>query len=371
MLLSLPTRPHHRLPVASIGALFAHAQPVRSPARGAQRVLAALTVGMALFSGCGTKSEPASVSSEKTIPVLQSIGQAAYTVAWHSTQLKPVDATQHGVAKVSPKGATNGATKGSEPSAASTWQLTNDKGFVIELNRAYLATYTVQGIRCQGAGAAPAAVPSQPPGSLGDLFWLLNPLGSNSARAGHGKTLQESAIRTPWVENMLEGKSQTFPAITFTPYPICEIHYLVARANEESLNRPTDPDMLRQSLYVEGSFADKEGKPHPFILKTSTAHAKVQDVRAITQVPGAGVNVGGAYTPQQLTVTVTRTLDGLFDGVDLSPLVPLTMGSPEWTTAETKIARQLLKNVIDHTVIEAQVTKVAGQAPAPSAPGQP
>lgn len=224
------------------------------------------------------------------------------------------------------------------------WTWTTDRNFTVTLEQAYLASYTVQLVRCKPGEGAPAT-PSTPAipatGQQGfNLFSLFSP---SVAFAGHSNTLEPSAAPRPWVDSLLDPTPRTLAPVLFPAEALCNAHYLVARANEESLDRPSDPDMMRVSLLVKGTWqASGEKESHPFTWKTSAAHATVKDISAVSRLDPSQTPSAPTSAPGTLLVSVTRDLDTLFSGIDMA------------TADEKTGTRALLKNLLANTRIEAK-----------------
>lgn len=302
------------------------------------RAFNSVLLGGALLA-CGPSETPekqasSAIEAPPSAPAAQSSAPAALVVPLRQT--KEARYTLH-----------TSAAKATR--AGKRWSWTTDRNFIVTLEQAYLTSYTVQLVRCKPGEGAPATPSTPAAPSIGqqgfNLFSLFAP---SLAFAGHSNTLEPSAAPRPWVDSLLDPTPRSLAPVQFQAEALCTAHYLVARANEESLDRPSDPDMMRVSLLVKGTWQsgdDTRGQKetHAFTWKTSAAHATVKDISAVSRLGTANAPATPpSAAPGTLLVSVTRDLDSLFSGIDLA------------TADEKSGTRTLLKNLLANTRIEAK-----------------
>ena len=188
------------------------------------------------------------------------------------------------------------------------WQVTNDLGYTINVEKGYLVSHSVQLIACEDD--------AENAGLLDDIF------GANTAEAGHGGDENDpSALLIPQIENLAQVTTIDFGAVNVPFQRYCTAHYLVARSDGLTTNMPDDIDMYGKSLYLEGTYqaADSDAVV-AFSLQTSLANGKIVDIRPSIDSEPVRLEV----SDEGIHINIQRQLDTLFDGVDF-----LTMDSDE------------------------------------------
>lgn len=201
-------------------------------------------------------------------------------------------------------------TTGAERLPDGGWSIRSDAGYTVALAAGYLSSYSFT------LGSCPEA---RAPWSLISAAW-----------AGHSAMSDPSALLTPWVEDLLDPQEVTLGPVRFRAARYCEASYLVARVDQRSQNQPDGLDLKGASIYLSGTYAAEGGEPVPFTYRTSIGHG----AQATFDLRGAG---------EAATVTATRRLSTLFDGIALAE------------ESEARTLRAVLGNLIDGTVLDAEL----------------
>jgi len=196
------------------------------------------------------------------------------------------------------------------PRADGGWVFTTDLGYTVELHEGQLVAYSAWLEPC----------PTHEVGWI-DLFVA-------PAYAGHSVMSNPAASRRPLVEDLTALPTQTLPPVSFDPTHVCDVGALFARGDRHT--RPDGHDMMGTSITLKGVWKKGE-QTQPFDLSTTIAHS-------------AGTELNASGTGTHLEVEVRRSLDGLFDGIDLA------------TTPEPRVLRGVLANLVDHTTFVARRT---------------
>jgi hypothetical protein len=221
------------------------------------------------------------------------------------------------------------------PAGEAAWQVVNDLGYRVRVERGYLVARSMELVECGGSSERVAGLPSL----VGAV------LGPPPAYAGHGSMAPNPvAISTPHIESLLAAEHAEAGRVPLPNVAYCRVHYLVARADRSAVGLPADLDMLDKSVRVEGAYlAPGATEEVPFALATSIANgalvelfppgrfAVAQDAFRLTG------DVAGAR------VVIRRRLATLFDGIRLD----------EASTGDA--ARRLVENVIDDATVEVAV----------------
>ena len=221
-------------------------------------------------------------------------------------------------------------TEGAQRLATGGWKLTTDLGYTVQLQRGYLISRSMEVTEC------PKTITTS---------WIE----PRPAFAGHASgTPNPAAILTPHAESLLEAGTTAAGRVMLQPQQYCKSFYLIARADNTTVGLPHDVDMVDLSLYVEGFFL-KPGSTDatPFHIRTAIGNGTVLDIFP----PGHFADSAAAFHldtgKEGAEVSVRRDLSTMFTGVDFS------------TLSEQMMARQVLKNLIDHTEIVVQRTATA------------
>ncbi|MDA0240658.1 MAG: hypothetical protein O3A84_11625 [Proteobacteria bacterium] len=205
--------------------------------------------------------------------------------------------------------------------------LTNDLGYRIVLEQAYIVNLSVELIPChEWSGKLN--------GGIGT--WIQALLFGRSAHAGHSLFGSPSKLQNSVAESLLGSAPMTLGKIDAPDVEYCSLHYLIGRAWAVTKALPSMPDLLNLSLFLSGQFSPPgKGEAQAFLIKSSEASGRI-----LTMVQGDGQG-GDRNLPKPAKIVVTRRISGLFDGIDFSNPV----------SAET--ARAVLQNLVTGSTVTA------------------
>lgn len=206
------------------------------------------------------------------------------------------------------------------------WEVVNDLGYTVRVTRAYLVSRSIELVPCDPQ-ARKVALPA-----------LLDTLiGPRPAFAGHSNIADPSASQSAQVESLQQASARQLSAVFPGAQRYCQAHYLVARADPQASGLPADVDMVDQTLRFEGTF-QQPGRDtfEPFSVSTAVANGKMLP---LTRSPEGALDTGR----DAATIIFRRNLDTLFDRVDFSAM------------PEKRIAREILRNLIDGVEVEVRV----------------
>ena len=206
--------------------------------------------------------------------------------------------------------------------------LTNDLGHRVEVEAAWLTTWSTALVPC------PEAVGSR----ARSLGWFagraLTELGLNptEAFAGHTGIGDPSALDLPQLEDLIRLATVDAAPMEVPPRRYCTLPVRVARPpGAPAAVLPGGIDLSRTSLFVRGRWTVPGGKPLPFIIQTARADG------VLLPLPAPGVIDTGR---QDARVTVWRSVGTLFDGVDLPQMEP------------AEVERRAMRNLRDSVRLE-------------------
>ena len=221
-----------------------------------------------------------------------------------------------------------GKAKAAEGDAG--WDVVTDQGYAVHISRGYLVTYSLQLVPCDEL--------EHESGDAGD--WFRELVGVGRAHAGHSAEGEDpSLLDTAWVEALVSPAAVGFGEVQPGVGTYCGVHYLMARSDDKGRNFPGDIDMLRKSLYLEGTWRAPGGtEDTPFTVFTTYANG------VIAQPFEDHVD----STANDVNVVVTRDLGVWFDAIDFA------------TANDNAVAWQIVKNIIAGTTVAATVVPVGG-----------
>lgn len=185
------------------------------------------------------------------------------------------------------------------------WSVTNELGWTFEVTAGWVVDRAWQLDPCEDdTGLA--------------LAW---PLFLGPALAGHGEEDDVSVLSTPVASDLLTATSATLDTVAFEPTAYCSLHVLNAYATSDTSGLPGEPDLVGYTVWLEGTATQGDTTVE---LAWGTASAD----GALYDLPDGEGTLG---------VQVTRSLAGLFEGVD---------------PTEEEPARQLLQSLVDQQVVE-------------------
>lgn len=196
------------------------------------------------------------------------------------------------------------------------FSLTTDLGYEVQVELAWLTTYTVALVPC------PEPVEEDPFATLGD--WLLP-----TAHAGHSGELDPSAMEDAFVEDFSAPQTTTLGTVEHPAALYCRVHVLSAAAPEDA--QGTAPAGAEgTTLLLEGRARGPEATEWTDIsVDTSLANGTFVDLPLSLPLEGS------------MAVTVHRRLDTLLDGIDWS------------LDSQAQIERQLLLNLMADVSLDA------------------
>lgn len=203
------------------------------------------------------------------------------------------------------------------------WSVTSDLGYEVQLDEGYLVSYSAQLVPCENDDPllCRATLPSF--------------LSTKLAHAGHSTgTADPSAIETAVVESLSSPVTLQFGAALAQPQRYCTLHYLAARADQDSQNLPSQPDLIGSSIYLKGSYrAPGQEDRTPFEVSSDSAYGIISPLTLSEESEPTWLHSGttSAY------VLLERALDRMFDGIELS------------TTLDRNLPALVLKNLVSHS----------------------
>jgi len=180
-------------------------------------------------------------------------------------------------------------------------EVTNDLGWVIELDEGWLVNFAISLVPCS----------TQP---------LIT--------RGHGGFTDPSAVAVGRVEPLTTPGPTYVADVAFASARYCEVHWLMARATQDAVGLPDTPDLVGQTLWLTGTATGPEGA---LVLLSDRNNWADGAALAFTYPEG---------NPDTATVTVTRELGSMFDGIDFASLTGEALG------------QAVLANLTDHASVD-------------------
>jgi hypothetical protein len=217
--------------------------------------------------------------------------------------------------------------------------LVNDRDYVIRIERGYLVTRSMELVEC------PKTASRHWVGSGWQA--LESALAPHVAYAGHSVgTPNPAAITIAHVESLTEVAPSMAGSRTLLPQEYCQVHYLIARADNPAVNLPHDVDMVDSSLFIQGTYRARDASGDTaFALKTTVANGIVVDLFPVGQFGNAKTKFRLDLGTTGAEVVFRRNFDRIFDGVDFA------------TMPDRLKVQQILKNLIDTMEVEVGRTK--------------
>lgn len=199
--------------------------------------------------------------------------------------------------------------------------LTNNLGTQFEVTRGWMVTYALEAIAC--SDEARVMTP----------WWqrALERAFVAKAWAGHG-SLEVSAarLRASYVENLKNLRTpDEVGAVLVEPTRFCETHLLMGRADNHAVAMPSEVDMDRRTLHLEGRWRSNESAPWvTFTWRTDVGWGDILKLPSAHNTANGGVEL-----------TLRRRLAAMFD--DIEPT----------TATELAASRQVLENIVQNTTV--------------------
>ena len=263
-----------------------------------------------------TGSQPAPAMADAGAPALPP-QEVHYRLAWNTDGVT-----------LAPPAAGDGASDASGDGAADTpiFALTNDLGVAFEVTRGWLVSYSFEATVCP-ADTTRASVLQR--------VWvqLVENVGVRSVWAGHGSLpVSPAQLRASYVEDLRDVmKPAEVGAVVLPHHRLYGLHLLLGRADDRAPALPTEVDMLRQTLHLQGRWRTLgQTTWTPFTWRTAVGWGEVHTLAAPHDTAWGG-----------LELSARRTLASLVDHIDPSVMT------------EANAARQVLENVVAGVRVEA------------------
>jgi len=201
------------------------------------------------------------------------------------------------------------------------WQVMTDYGFIVEVTKGYVVSYSTQLNYCEH--------------SHGMFDWLGNIFAVAVVQAGHdyGEDADPASVVVSMIESLDNPTVNTMGTVTVQEPSYCQGHYLMARGSSDSLNMPEDVDMYGLTLYIEGTYHTPDNlTPIAFTAQTNLANGKIRDLYT-SDTLDTPIHVGISETP--VRVAIVRSLDSMFDGIEFDSMTGEDIGKAVlWTLLE-------------------------------------
>jgi hypothetical protein len=198
--------------------------------------------------------------------------------------------------------------------------IVNDLDYTVVLEEAWVVSYSAQLLPCSETAAAPV---SELRRLARGAIAAIAPV--RPAWAGHGDS-SDTTTAPGTAENLVSADEIVQPDRAVAEVEYCRAHYLVARADTEVANVSSD-ELSRNSLVLHGTWNAADGASGRVDVVSSLASGVYLDL----PVP---IDVDGPWT-----VTVSRDLGRLFDGIDFA------------AASENDIERAVLTSLVDHASV--------------------
>ncbi len=268
-------------------------------------VLALVVAGLWSHAGCSAGPGAAPTDAAGTGDAAAPTHELHYRVAWDTAAV------------------TLGRDVGGDAAAgdaAALFALTNDLGVRFEVHRGWLVTYSMEALACATTRADSPARP----------WWrrAWDAVGVQPAYAGHGDLpVSPAQLEASHVEDLATlAVADEVGAVQVARQPLCQLHVLHGRADDDAATLPTEVTLARTTLHLEGRWRPATGGAwQPFTWRTKVGWGAVLDLPVAPDIAGAG-----------LELTVVRSLARLFDAIDPAE------------ASELDAARQVLTNAVTH-----------------------
>ena len=184
-----------------------------------------------------------------------------------------------------------------------SWQVENDLGYVVNVERGYVVSYSATANDCPHRH-----------GLLANLLGFITPA---TAFAGHSTEHDPAQITPSYNESLTALETITLDTVTVNEPSYCEGHYLIAATDTNSATLPDDVDMYATSLYIEGEYTAPNGDTSiPFTIDSSLAWGALQTLTTDQSDGAYHVEIGD--TP--VLLNIERQLATMFDGLDFATM---------------------------------------------------
>lgn len=200
-------------------------------------------------------------------------------------------------------------TDGLDVAPDGTWSTVTDLGYRVTLVRGWLTSYQMSMVPCwlvEGTRAERSPL------------WILWSLVGGVAHAGHDDEPEPSRVSASRVEALAPLVGSAFGAARVPAMVYCKAHYVAARADDDTLDRPDAYAGERITVHLEATWAAPGGEPVPFTVRSALAAGK-----NLALVPtGGGEDDALRIDPSLggVELTVYRRPAGWFDGIDFAAI---------------------------------------------------
>ena len=267
-------------------------------------------LGCGLLIGCGTTANHETGSSdivEATLDTSSSPYRVSYELEWTGTEQLSFEKD-------------------------GSWSLENDLDYTVFLESGYLVSYSSELVECTESERLSRAR------NLLDRI-LQNLVGV--AFAGHSELEPNpAAVKAPLAESLTPPTTQTLGVVNLATQTYCNVHYLAARSDDKAQWLPEDVDLYRQSLFLKGTYTPPGSvEAQPFEISSALGNGVVSPLYPEGEFGDADAAFKLQTASGDTRIHIRRSLPTLFDQLDF-----LNM-------SDEQLARQMLKNVVNHAEI--------------------
>jgi len=205
----------------------------------------------------------------------------------------------------------------STPIKLGLWQ-ENDLGYKIQVNKAYLSTYSVEALACDFQTSCTDKTEAP--------FFKLG------IYQGHSSCEQNPfKLKDTWAEDLSHLSSNPIGQIYLDNQKFCSIYLLFARLELGGKSQSKEIEMTGKSLYLEGFYQDEGGMKKSFKIESSFSYGTWLEFNQFPEITKGSNN---------LSLKIFRNFNNLFKKVDFK-----NMNS--W-----QIERTLFQNITESTSIK-------------------
>ena len=209
-----------------------------------------------------------------------------------------------------------------------SWSTSNDVGVTFTVVSGWLSSYS--------AALAPCVTEEQ--GELAQRGLLERLVGIRTAWANHAYDIDPSALATPILEDLSALESSASTPLLFGPTRYCQLHYLVARADPETIDPEPGVRMALVTLLLNGYWSDGE-ESGELQVESSLNYG------ALFGLEGMAAPLSGS----EARIELRRSASALFLGVEPS------------TMSEAEVAWKITKNLVDSTELILDVADLSSE----------
>jgi hypothetical protein len=197
-----------------------------------------------------------------------------------------------------------------------SWSTSNEAGVTFTVVSGWLSSYS--------AALTPCVTEEQDEWANRGLLERL--LGIRAAWANHAYDIDPSALAAPILEDLLLLESSDSTPLSFGPTHYCQLHYLVARADPETVDPEPGVRMSLVTLLLNGYWSDGEDSGE-LQVESSLNYG------ALFALEDIAASLSGG----EARIELRRSASALFSGVEPSAM------------SEAEVAWKITKNLVDST----------------------